>query len=267
MCSIEAIKQELSKPTVLALYKLEVTTKVCADASTFGLGAMLLQQQQESEWKPVAYASCTMSKTKQRYSQIEKEALALVWACEKFSGYIIGKRIHLETDHKPLVLLLSKTHLDHLLPHVLRFRLRLMQFDYSISHVPDKFLYTTDALSYAPIDEIMTEDCETEAMVQAVLSLFPGSNDHLEDYCKAQHADATCSKLIAFCRNGRPDKSKVIGDLSRYWKAREELTLNDNLLLYDTRVLLFQTVYAKRHLHKCTKAIRVFTAVAQEFCL
>ena len=150
--SFEAIKQELSKPTVLALYDLEVTTKVCADPSTFGLGAVLLQQQQESEWKPVAFASRTMSETEQRYSQIEKEALALVWACKKFSGYITGKRIHLETDHLPSVPLLSKTHLDRLPPCVLHFRLRLMQFDYSISHVPGKFLYMADALSRAPSD-------------------------------------------------------------------------------------------------------------------
>ena len=43
--SLEAIKQELAKPTVLALYSLEAKTKVCADASNFGLGAVLLQQQ------------------------------------------------------------------------------------------------------------------------------------------------------------------------------------------------------------------------------
>ena len=118
--SFEAIKQELSKPTILALYDAEAPTKVSANASTFGLGAVLLQQQQ-SMWKAVAYASCTMllNETKQRYSQIEKETLALVWACQKFLGYIIGKRIHLETDHKPLVPLLSKTHLDRLPPHVL----------------------------------------------------------------------------------------------------------------------------------------------------
>ena len=127
---------------------------MCADASNFDLGAVLLQQQQ-SVWQPVAYASRTMSETEQRYSQIEKEALALVWACKKFSGYILGKRVHLETDHKPLVPLLSKTHLDRLPPRVLRFRLRLMRFDYSVSHVPGKLLCTADTLSRAPVDEVM----------------------------------------------------------------------------------------------------------------
>ena len=61
---------------------------------------------------------------------------ALVWACEKFADYVSGKAILLETDHKPLVPLLGKTNLDCLPPRVLRFQIHLMQFDYSVSHVP-----------------------------------------------------------------------------------------------------------------------------------
>ena len=56
-----------------------------------------------------------MSETEGRYSQIEKETLALVWACEKFADYITGKLITLETDHKPLVPLLTTTILSNLL--------------------------------------------------------------------------------------------------------------------------------------------------------
>ena len=65
-------------------------------------------------------------------------------------------------DHKPLVPLLSKTHLDRLPPCVLHFRLRMMQFDYSISHVPGKLLYMADTLSHAPVDEVAAFDEETE---------------------------------------------------------------------------------------------------------
>ena len=68
-------------------------------------------------------------------------------SCEKFSDYIIGKKIEIETDHKPLVSLLSHTSLDRLPPRILRFRLRLTRFD-SISHVPGKCLYTADTLRY-----------------------------------------------------------------------------------------------------------------------
>ena len=104
----------------MALYDPQADTKISADASSHGLGAVLLQQQNQ-EWRPVAYASSSMSETETRYAQIEKEALAITWACEKFSTYILGKHISIETDHKPLVPLLGNKYLDNLPPRVLRF--------------------------------------------------------------------------------------------------------------------------------------------------
>ena len=133
--AFQAVKHELSKDTTLALYDPDKELKVSADASSYGLGAVLLQKE-GSDWKPVSFASRSMSETECRYTQIEKEALAATWACEKFSMYLLGKSFHVETDHKPLVPLLGSTHLDRLPPRVLRFRLRLARFNYSISHVP-----------------------------------------------------------------------------------------------------------------------------------
>ena len=83
--AFKEIKAELAKPTTLGLYNPDVPTKICAEASAYGLGAVLLQQQHDDEWKPVAFVSRSMTKTERRYSQIEKEALALVWACKKFA--------------------------------------------------------------------------------------------------------------------------------------------------------------------------------------
>ncbi len=105
--AFEAIKKELTQPTVLALYDVDAELKISSNASAYGLGAVLLQRHSDSQWKPVAYASRCMSDTERRYSQIEKEALGIVWACEKFADFVIGKRIALETDHKPLVPLLT----------------------------------------------------------------------------------------------------------------------------------------------------------------
>ena len=130
------------KPTVLALYDPQANTKICADASAYGLGAVLLQQHSDMHWKPVTYASRSISDTERRYSQIKKEAQANACACEKFPIYVLGKAIHLETVHKPLAPLLSRTNLNFLPARVLRFRLRLSRFDYIISHVRGKLLYT-----------------------------------------------------------------------------------------------------------------------------
>ena len=87
-----------------------------------GLGAVLLQQS-GSIWRPVAYASRAMSETEKRYAQVEKEALAVTWACEKFSNYLLEMHFLIESDHKPLIPLLGSKNLDMLPPRILRFHL------------------------------------------------------------------------------------------------------------------------------------------------
>ncbi len=89
----------------------------------------------------------SMSETERRYAQIEKEAMAVTWACEKFSDYLLGRDFLIETDHKPLVPLLNTKQLDCLPPRILRFRLRLARYRYKVSHVPGTDLYTVDTLS------------------------------------------------------------------------------------------------------------------------
>ena len=203
------VKMELTRPTVLALYDPQAATKICADASAYGLGAVLLQQHSNSDWKPVAYASRALSDTERRYSQIEKEALALALACEKFANYVLGKTIHLETDHKPLVPLLSRTNLDSLPPRILRFRLRHTRFSYTISHVPGKFLYMADTLSHAPVASTgglqIQEEVQTEFFATAIISNLPASQDHLDEYRTAQIEGNSCSQLITFCQQSWPD--------------------------------------------------------------
>ena len=140
------LKKELTTPNILTLYDPTADTTISADASSHGLGAVLLQKVQ-GQWHPVAYASRSMICTESRYTQIEKEALAATWTCEKFATYIQGKTITLEMDHKPLVPLQSHQHLDKLPPRVLRFHLRLTRFDYVIKHVPGKSLHTVTSPS------------------------------------------------------------------------------------------------------------------------
>ena len=146
------MKAELTTHTVLVLHDPQADTKISADASSHRLGVVLLQKQKQ-EWRLVAYASRSISETETRYAQIEKEALAITWACEKFSTYILGKHISIDTDHKPLVPLLGRKHHDNLPQRVLRFHLRLMRFSCSIQHVPGKLLHTADILSRAPLRE------------------------------------------------------------------------------------------------------------------
>ena len=67
------MKEELLTPTILALYDPSSETKVSADASSVGMGAVLLQRSREGEWRPVVFASRSLSETETRYAQNEKE--------------------------------------------------------------------------------------------------------------------------------------------------------------------------------------------------
>ena len=135
---------------MLTLYNPNSALKISEDASSLGLGAVLLQKS-NAMWSPVAYASRSMSPTEQRCAQVEKEALAATWACERFSCFILGRPFELETDHKPLVSLLGGKALDDLPPRIQRFRMRLMRYNYTVNHVPGKSLSTADTLSLSPL--------------------------------------------------------------------------------------------------------------------
>ena len=183
--AFQAVKQALTESPILALYDPSLETTVTADASSYGLGTVLRQKQADGITRPVAYVSRSMTPTEERYAQIEKEALALTWACERFSDYLIGLHFCVETDHKPLVPLFSQKLLDELPIRIQRFRMRMMRFSFSICHVPGKELATADALSRAPIDvpnsadHLLQDECD--AYVQYAIQCLPATEKRLDE--------------------------------------------------------------------------------------
>ena len=233
------LKKALTQPTILEFYNPQAPVKVSADASSFGLGAVLLQS--GSLWKPVSYASRSMSETERRYAQIEKEALAVTWACDKFSDYLLGRRFGIDTDHKPLVPLLTTKHLNHLPPRILRFRLRMARYNYTVEHVPGKLLYTADALSRAPSkgnDSLDELQYEAESYIASVISNLPSTPDCLEMYRQAQGKDLITKQVIKLCPSEWPKQPKITPSLMPYWRARSSLTVHKNILLYNDRIVI-----------------------------
>ena len=126
--AFDKIKKALASTPILTLYDPNKATKIAADASSYGLGAVVLQEEPVI-WKPVSFISQAMTATKAKYAQIEKEALAVMCACERSSNYIIGKAITVETDHKPLVPLVTNHTIDKLPPRLQRYKMRLVKFN------------------------------------------------------------------------------------------------------------------------------------------
>ena len=118
-------------------------TRIVADASPVGLGAVLTHQQ-GGVCRVISYASRSLSEVECRYSQTEKEALALVWASERFSMYVTGQKFELETDHKPLERIYSRT--SKPCARIERCVLRLQGFNFTVVYRPGK-TNIADALS------------------------------------------------------------------------------------------------------------------------
>ena len=102
----------ISSNTVLAFYDPKKPNVVCADASSYGIGGVLMQGPSD-QLRPVSFCSRTRTETKVRYAQIKNECLAAVWTCERLSRYLVGlPSFQLLTNHKPLVPLINHRDLD-----------------------------------------------------------------------------------------------------------------------------------------------------------
>ena len=227
------------KPTTLLLYNSGANVKISIDASSFGLGAVLLQQS-EGSWTPVAYASCSMTQAERRFAQIGKEVFAITWACQRFSDYVLGCKFTIESDHKPLIPLLNTKHLDALPLHVVQFRLRLAKFDYVVTHVPGKILYTADTPSCAPIPETGDSDLdeEVQTLVDGVVQYsLPASKGRLE-YKEAQEQDSLLAQVCQYCEGEWPEKKLIPPVLIPYYQARNSLTVCNDMLLFNERIVV-----------------------------
>lgn len=91
----------------MAYHRQGSSIRLTTDALPVGIGAILEQEQEDGSYRPIYYASRKLSKVEKRYSQFEREALAVSWACEKFHLYPYGIKFEICTDHKRLVIVLS----------------------------------------------------------------------------------------------------------------------------------------------------------------
>ena len=95
--AFQTLKDKLNSDTVMAYFNPSKETELWVDASPVGLGAILSQDS-----KIVAYASRALSPVEQRYSQTERECLAIMYGVEHFHLFLFGKSFTLISDHKPL---------------------------------------------------------------------------------------------------------------------------------------------------------------------
>ena len=130
---------------------------------------------QSGELRPVQFASRSLTSAERGYSQLEKEALAITFALNRFRNYLLGVRFTVHSDHKPLQHIVRKS-LDDCPPRILRFLLSIQGFDFDLVFKPGRDMVVADAFSRAPLPECdEAESRRTEAFVHFLVETQPVS--------------------------------------------------------------------------------------------
>ena len=115
--------------TCISYFDPKKDTVIQSDASINGLGCALIQDE-----KPVCYASRALTEAESRYSNIERELLAAMWSLEHFNHYIEGSNVTLQTDHKPLVSIWSKS-INTASPRIQSLLLRMSCYNVKLEYI------------------------------------------------------------------------------------------------------------------------------------
>lgn len=134
--AFDELKSILTSDMLLTHYKPELPIIVAADASNYGLGACILHKFPDGSIKAISHASRNLTSPEQKYTQIEKEALAIIFAVTKFHKMIYGRKFTLQTDHKPLLAIFgSKKGIPvYTANRIQRWALTLLSYNFDIEY-------------------------------------------------------------------------------------------------------------------------------------
>lgn len=176
----------MTKAPVLSFFDPSTPIEIENDASKDGLGSCMSQNNH-----PVGFASRSLSKTEIRYSQIEKELLAIVFSVQKFHYFIYGVRnVTIYSDHKPLEAIFKKD-LNSVPPRLQRMLFKIMPYDIKVVYKPGKFLYVADTLSRASLANVDTKlEVDLSTVVHSIEKYLPMSNEKKSQFKKVTLNDS-----------------------------------------------------------------------------
>ena len=228
------VRNAIISSTALAMFDPTRPTIVTTDASDVGLGAVLSQLHQDGE-RVVSCASSTLTAAQRRYSVTEREALACVWAVERWHKYLWGRTFVLRTDHQALRSLLTTRGTGRAGMRISRWASRLMVYSYSVEHVRGES-NPADALSRlpAPVTEVTDDESITVAAVAAHLQAVTR-----EELMTASRSDPQLQQLAEQIPRPWPRRYQDCStELKPFYRCREELGVVDGVVVRGERLLV-----------------------------
>ena len=226
--ALDSLREALAGNKVMTYFDPRKETEIVVDASPVGLGGLLMQ-----EGKVVSYASHTLSDVEARYSQTEREMLAVVWAAEHFHLYVYGSKFHIITDHKPLLGIFKSN--KPASARIDRWKLRLMPYDCQLLYRPGRNEENrADFISRHPnTSEIQEQNIAEEYANYVCINAIPKAMTIQEVEVQTQK-DSTMQAVIKAIETGNWSAPEV----QEYTKIKQELAVHKGTILRGNRLVI-----------------------------
>ena len=248
--ALRKLKSCLTSEATMKYFDPKRTTEVIVDASPYGLGAILTQRDKDNTSHVIAYASRALTDVESRYSQTEREALAVVYACEHFHLYLYGHPFIVISDHKPLEGIYNNPG-SRTSARIERWNLRLQSYDFTLRYKPGKS-NPADFLSRHPVHSADTQSTHeakvAEEYIKFVISHTVPKAMTLEEIIEATKSDPTLQAVKSAIKCNQwhlpVDSSVDISAFQIFKTVKEELSVcNENgIILRKDRIVIPQAL-------------------------
>lgn len=230
--SFQSAKKAFTSKKVLAYFDTKLPLILATDASPIGVGAVLSHRLPDGSEKVILYASQALSQTQAKYSQIDKEAYAIVFGVKRFYQYLYGNKFVLYTDHRPLVQILSPT---KSLPIYSAIRMQhyavfLQGFNYEIKYKKSKHNANADCLSRLTAKQYSNISDVVDALQVELVNEMPVTAKEIAIETKK---DQKLNKLLQALQSKNPNQCTKFEHVSRL-----EFSLHNDIIMRDHRIVI-----------------------------
>lgn len=241
------VKKVLIESNFLVHFDPKFKIKVKCDASPYGIGAVLMHEINNKEY-PIAFVSRTLTNVEKRYSQLDREALAIIFGLNRFHKYLYGIHFVIQTDHKPLTFIFGeKKNIPVIVANrIQRYAMILAGYNYTIEYLPANRNVIADMLSRLPLES--TQGNVENSNINFVAEVFEKINRNI--IVSETRQDPELRQIIKFVVFGWPNN--VNEQFKSYMMKKFDLTYENQCLFLGHKIVIPQSLRSifLQELHK-----------------
>ena len=260
-----AAKDLILNSQTLVHYDHTLSLYLSCDASSYGAGAVL-SHKMNGQFRPVAFASCSLTAAQKNYSQIEKEAFSIIFGLKRFRQYLYGRSFVILTDHRPLLSLFGPKNPvpAHAAARLQRWALILASYNYNIEYRSTSAHADADSMCRLPLPQTWSPKCENVECYFLEPEIVTTLTSQMIQ--KETRVDPVLSQVYSFIIGGWPT---VVVDPSfaPFKSKRDELTTQQGCILWGTRLVVPSSLQEKvlQELHDTHPGMSRMKALARSY--